>query len=164
MRHSLEKYPNDFSAHLNLGALLLSRLDAQGAASMLEAAIRIDPARPEGHDMLGSAFEVLGRSSDALEQFRLALRTQPDYMDARYNLALALAKFGKLDEAVENFRPVAAAYPGSARLQDEFGELLARDGKFAEAVAEFDKALALDPSDESARKNREIARQQVAGR
>ncbi|HTU44324.1 MAG TPA: tetratricopeptide repeat protein [Bryobacteraceae bacterium] len=164
MRHRLEKYPNDFSAHLNLGALLLSRLDAQGAVSMLEAAVRINPARPEGHDMLGSALEALGRSSDALEQFRLALRAQPDYVDARYNLALALAKFGKFGEAIENFRPVAAAYPGSARLQDEFGELLARDGKFVEAVAQFDKALALDPSDETAKKNREVARQQMAGR
>ncbi len=31
MRHRIEKYPTDFSAHLNLGAILLSRLDAQGA-------------------------------------------------------------------------------------------------------------------------------------
>ncbi len=164
MRHRLEKDPNDFSAHLNLGALLLSRLDAQGAASMLEAAVRIDPTRPEAHDMLGSAFEALGRWAEALAQFRLALRAQPDYIDARYNLAVALAKFGKFGEAVENFRPVAEAYPASARLQDEFGELLARDGKFAEAVAQFDKALALDPADGAARKNRELAQQQIAGR
>jgi tetratricopeptide (TPR) repeat protein len=126
MRHRLEKYPNDFSAHLNLGALLLSRLDAQGAVSMLEAAIRIDPARPEAHDMLGSAFRVLGRSSDALNEFRLALRVEPDYIDARYNLALALAKSGKFNEAVANFRVVLAAFPGNARLESQFNDLLAR--------------------------------------
>jgi hypothetical protein len=126
MRHRLEKYPDDFSAHLNLGALLLSRLDAQGAVTMLEAAVSIDTNRPEAHDMLGSAFEVLGRSSEALNEFRLALRAQPDYLDARYNLALALAKAGKLDEAVENFRIVAAAYPSSARLQSQLEDLLAR--------------------------------------
>jgi len=164
MRHRLEKYPNDFSAHLNLGALLLSRLDAQGAVSMLEAAVKIDPGRPEAHDMLGSAWEALGRRAEAIEEFRLALRARPDYLDARYNLALALAKFGKFEEAVENFRPVAAAYPASARLQEELGELLARDGKFSEAVAQFDKALAVDPGDQTAKKNREWARQQIAGR
>lgn len=162
MRHQLEKYPNDFSAHMNLGALLLSRLDAQGAVTMLEQAIRIDPARPEAHDMLGEAWAALGRTADAMEQFRLALRARPDYVDARYNLARALAKFGRFDEAVENFRPVAAAYPGSARLQDEFGELLARDGKFAEAAAQFDKALAINPWDEAAKKSRDYARQQAA--
>lgn len=163
MQHRLEKYPNDFIAHLNLGALALSRLDAQGAVTMLEAAVRIEPARPEAHDMLGSAFEEVGEWSEALDQFRLALRAQPDYIDARYNLALALAKFGKLDEAVANFRSVAAAYPESARLQNQFGELLARDGKLSEAIAQFDKALALDASDETARKNRETVRQQLAG-
>lgn len=164
MRHQLEKYPNDFSAHLNLGALLLSRLDAQAAAGMLEAAVRIGPTHPEAHDMLGSAYQALGRTAEAVTQFRLALRVQPDYIDARYNLALALAKFGKLDEAIENFRPVAAAYPASVRLQDEFGELLARDGKFSEAVAQFDKALALDPEDATARTQRDLAQQQIAGR
>jgi Tetratricopeptide repeat len=126
MRHRLEKYPGDFSAHLNLGALLLSRLDAQDAVSMLEAAVRIDPARPEAHDMLGSAMQALGRFSDALNEFRLALRVEPDYIEARYDLALALAKSGKLNEAVDNFRLVIAAFPKSARLQSQFNDLLAR--------------------------------------
>lgn len=129
MRHRLDKYPNDFEAHLNLGALLLSRLDAQAAVTMLEAAVRLAPTRPEAHDMLGSALQALGRSSEALGQFRLALRAQPDYLDARYNLAMALAKFGKLDEAIENFRIVAAAYPDNARLQGQFAELLSRAHK-----------------------------------
>lgn len=126
MRHRLEKYPDDFSAHLNLGALLLAKLDAQSAVSMLEAAVRVDGARPEAHDMLGEAFQMLGRSADAMQEFRLALRARPDYLDARYNLALALAKSGKWDEAIENFRVVAAAYPDSARLQQQLRELMER--------------------------------------
>ncbi len=126
MRHRLDKYPNDFSAHLNLGALLMSRLDAQDALPMLEAAVRIDPLRPEAHDMLGSALQSFGRSAEAMDQFRLALKAQPDYMNARYNLANALARAGKLDEAIENFRQVAAAYPTSTRLQNELRELVTR--------------------------------------
>lgn len=126
MRHRLEKYPGDFLAHLNLGALLLSRLDAQDAEAMLARAVRIDPKRPEAHDMLGSAYEGLGRSSDAMNEFRIALQVDPNYIEARYDLALALAKAGKLDEAIENFRPVLAAFPDSPRLQSQFKDLLAR--------------------------------------
>jgi len=126
MRHRLEKYPDDFSTHLNLGALLLARLDAQGAATMLEQAVRIDGRRAEAHDMLGEAFAALGRKREALEEFRAALRVQPDYLNARYNLAMALANFGKLEEAIENFRIVAAAYPDSARLQQQLQELMTR--------------------------------------
>lgn len=164
MRHRLEKYPNDFSAHLNLGALMLSRLDAQGAAPMLEAAVRLEPKRAEAHDMLGSAFQILGRSSEAMLQFRLAVMAQPNYMNARYDLARALVRTGKLEEAVGQFRQVAAAYPQSARLQNEYGELLVRAGKLSEARAQFEKALALDPNDESIRKNRETVTAQIAGR
>jgi len=164
MRHRLEKYPNDFSAHMNLGALMLSGLDAQAAIPMLEAAVRIDPARPEAHDMLGSAFQNLGRSAEAMAQFRIALRAQPDYVNARYNLANALARAGDLDEAVKEFRQVAADFPNSARMQSQFGELLARDGKLSDALAQFDKAIRLDPSDEITREGRERVARQIAGR
>lgn len=139
MLHRLEKYPNDFVAHLNLGAIMLSRLNAQAAVPMLEQAVRIDPSRPEAHDMLGSALQNVGRLREAIAQFQLALWAQPDYINAQYDLANALARAGKLDEAIEHFRQVVAAYPTSARLQSQFGELLAR-------------------------KNRELAKQQMAGR
>jgi hypothetical protein len=125
MRHQIEKHPNDFEAHMNLGALLLSRLDAQGAASELETAIRLDPTRPEPHDMLGMAFENFGRFTDAIQQFRIALRDDPGYINAHYNLAIALAKRGQFDEAVKHFKIVAAAYPNSARLQNQLHGLLA---------------------------------------
>lgn len=164
MRHQLEKYPNDFAAHLNLGALLMARLNAQEAVAMLKAATRIDALRPEAHDMLGLALETVGRATEAIAQFRIALRVGPDYLSARYNLAVALAKAGQFREAVENLRRVAAAYPRNARLQNQLGELLTRQAKYPEALAQFDKALALDPSNEAARKNREHVLQQIAGR
>ncbi len=160
MRHRLQKYPQDFLAHMNLGALMLSRLDAQDAVPMLEAAVHIDPSRADAHDMLGAALENLGRLQEAMEQFRRAIRSQPDYLNAHYNLAVALVKSGNFPEAVEQFRPVIAAYSDNARLQNQFGELLAHEGKTAEALAHFGKALAIDPSYEAARKNWEL----VAGR
>jgi tetratricopeptide (TPR) repeat protein len=126
VRRRLEKYPRDFSAHLNMGALLLSKLDAQGAVVMLRQAILIDNSRPEAHDMLGSALESLGRFAEAIEQYRIALAADPQYWDARYNLAKALAKSGELSGALENFRQVIAAYPGNKRLRQEYEALLAR--------------------------------------
>ena len=162
MRHRIEKYPTDFSAHLNLGAILLSRLDPQGAIDALETAIQLDPKRPEAHDMLGSAFRSIGRLADALAQFRTALAVDPHFIDARYNLANALAKGGKMDEAIANFRQVAAAFPQSSRMQAQFGELLARDGQNVEALRQFDKALALDPSDEDAQRDRKIVSERAA--
>jgi tetratricopeptide (TPR) repeat protein/mono/diheme cytochrome c family protein len=129
MRHRLEKYPDDFPAHLNLGALLLSKLDAQNAVTMLAAAVRIDPSRPEAHDMLGAALQNLGRLPDAIQEYRLALGADPQYWNARYNLAKALEKAGDLNGAVKNLKQVIAAFPGNTRLQSEYSALRARSDK-----------------------------------
>jgi Tfp pilus assembly protein PilF len=156
MRHRLQKYPDDFSAHMNLGALMLSRLDTQDAVPMLRAAVKIDPKRADAHDMLGTALENVGRLQEGIAQFRVALQVQPTYLNAHYSLATALVKSGHLPEAVEQFRPVIAAYADSPRLQNQFGEMLAEEGKTAEALAHFDKAIALDPSYSAARQNRDL--------
>jgi len=164
MRHRLEKNPNDFEAHMNLGAILLSRLNPQAAVSELRAAARLEPNRPEVRNMLGLGLASVGRNSEAIEQFELALRARPDYSSARSNLATALAKAGRIDEAVENLRQVLTANPQDAaakrRLADALtvrGVLLLRGGKPSEAVAQFDEALKLDPSNQDAKEYREQA-------
>ncbi|MBV9158230.1 MAG: tetratricopeptide repeat protein [Acidobacteriaceae bacterium] len=97
-------------------------------------------------------------------QFTANWQLGPPDLNSRYNLANAFARAGKLDQALEQFRIVAAAYPQSARLQSQFAALLARAGKWPEALAQFDKAIALDPSDETTRKNRDSLIKQMAAR
>jgi hypothetical protein len=111
MRHRVTKYPTDFSANLQLGALALSRLDASGAASALAIAVRAKPEDAIAHNLYGSTLQTLGRSREALEQFQIAVRERGDFVNARYNLARALLKSGRLDEAIDNLRAVVAAYP-----------------------------------------------------
>jgi Flp pilus assembly protein TadD/mono/diheme cytochrome c family protein len=161
MQHRLEKYPHDFSAHLWLGALMLSRLNPGDAVAELEEAVRIEPKQPEGHNWLGVALGVVGRTQEAIGQFRIALAIQPDYTNARYNLAKALVKSGKLDEALKNFSQVVAADPQDAQVRNSFGELLMRMGKPAEALEQFNEALAIDPSQKTAQENRDLALHQI---
>lgn len=123
MRHRIAKDPRNFEAHLNLGALLLSRLDAQNAVTELRTAIDLDSQRPEAHDMLGAALQNTGQLAAAIKQFRLALQVKPDYLSARYNLALALLKTGQTEEALMHMQRVAAAYPTNARLQQQYADL-----------------------------------------
>jgi len=161
MRHRLQKYPDDFTAHFQLGALRQARLDPVEALAMLRAAVRIQPDHAEARNLLGSALVAMGRNTEALEQFRAAVKARPDYGNARYNLARALARAGKPEEAVENFEIVEKEFPGDATVRDELAELYLRQQKFAEAVEQFDQALALDPTDTAARKSREAALSQA---
>ena len=124
MRHRLEKNPNDPVAHMNLGAILLSRLDPQAALTELRAAERLEPNRPEVRNMLGLALATLNRNAEAIPQFERALKARPDYASARFNLATAQAKTGKIDEAIENLRKVLAANPDDPYAKQRLSELI----------------------------------------
>jgi len=163
-RHRLEKYPEDSSARVMLGALMLARLAPAGAISQLETAVRLAPKQAEARNWLGVSLETVGRLPEAIAEFRTALEMEPGYADALYNLAKALARAGQLDEARKYFFLAVAAYPQDAQVHCDFGELLLRMGKPAEALEEFNRALAIDPSHQAARKNRELATQQLAAK
>jgi hypothetical protein len=124
MRHRLEKNPNDFVAHMNLGAILLSRLDPQAAVTELRAAVRLEPNRPEVRNMLGLGLATLNRNADAIPEFERALKGRPDYASARFNLATAQAKLGRIDEAIANLRKVLAANPEDPYAKQRLSELI----------------------------------------
>ncbi len=154
MEHRLQKYPDDYASYLDLGELKLSRLDLQGAVSVLQTAVRVDPKQSQGHNILGAALTRTGRGQEAIQQFEAALQLDPGNVNARYNLVFALAKSGQPAAAAAHMEKVVAAFPKDAGLHNLWGELLAQQGKNAEAIAQFDQALALDPGLEAARSNR----------
>ncbi len=130
MQHRLAKDPNDFTARMNLGAVLLSRLKPQDAIGMLQAAVRIDPTRVEARNMLGLALAQTGRTREAAAQFAAAVHTSPDFFSARANLAAVELKLGALDEAIENLRVLAAAQPANQSIHQQLEDATqARAGK-----------------------------------
>jgi tetratricopeptide (TPR) repeat protein len=146
MRHRLEKYPDDFTAWFNLGALAMARLNVSGAVAMLENAVRLDPSRAEAHNMLGAALARVGRVAEAIEELRLALRERPDFANARLNLANTLLRAGKLDEAVEDYRQVLVAAPSDQTVRaavETRARQLEDEGKTAEAAALFHELNAI---------------------
>jgi tetratricopeptide (TPR) repeat protein len=130
MQHRLAKDPNDFTARMNLGALMLSRLKPQEAVGMLEAAVRLDPARADARNMLGLALVQTGRMREAAAEFSLAVKANPDFFSARANLAAVELKLGALDDAIENLRILTAAQPENETIRKRLAEAIeARAGK-----------------------------------
>jgi len=138
MRHRLEKYPDDFMANFNLGVLALARLNVSSAVAMLEKAVRLDPRRPDAHNLLGTALARVGRLPEAIDQFRQALGERPDFAAARLSLANALLRAGKIDEAIENYRQVLAAAPNDQAVRaavESNARQLEAEGRAKEAAA-----------------------------
>ncbi len=126
MEHRLTKSPDDFVARMNLGAVMLSRLNPQGAVSMLEAAVRIDPNRVEARNMLGLALSQTGRTREAVVEFVAALKTRPDFLSARFNLAAVELKMGALDDAIANLEILAKAEPENETIRQRLADARAK--------------------------------------
>jgi tetratricopeptide (TPR) repeat protein len=160
MQHRLQKYPADFSALFNLGALCLNRKQFPCAITYLRKALASQPEQPVALNSLGVALESDNQLPEALENFRHALRLQPDYTDARYNLANALALQGNLTEAAANFRQVLAALPNDVPSHQHLVDALTQLGGTAfssgqlEAAAAFYRELVqLEPGNADMRNN-----------
>ena len=122
LRHRLARDPRNFTANLNLGAVLLSRLNAAAAIAPLETAVTAGPGSLEAHNMLGAALARVGRTREAIVQFQAALKLAPGSASARFNLANAQVKAGDLDHAIDNLHQVLALVPNdpqpAARLEE----------------------------------------------
>ena len=153
MRRRLKKYPSDFTAHFNLGAVLESSGKVKEAIAHYQAALRARPDSAIIHNNLGAALQAAGDTEAAINHYRRAVTLKPDYANARYNLGNALLSAGKVDEAVVHLRESLRLRPEDSGARNSLGSALATQGKLNEAVSEFAEALRLDPENADAHVN-----------
>jgi tetratricopeptide (TPR) repeat protein len=158
MKHRLDKYPNDYRAHLVLGALLLRRLKPGEALPMAEEAAKIDPKQAEARNLLGSALQAVGRVPEAIVQYKQAIALQPGLVNAHFNLANALMRSRQYDAAVLEYRKVVAAFPNDEIAKERFaiallgrGRGLVAGDKIEAAEADYRELIGIAPKDATAR-------------
>jgi len=156
MRHRLDKYPGDFSAYFNLGALEMARGDKEQALVNLRSALAARPEQPVALNTMGAALLSMGRTDDATEAFERALRSNPRYTNARYNLANALAENRQWERAAAQFRQILDETPDDAGARQHLGEVLrlwgddlAAAGRMEEAVSCYRESLRFRADDET---------------
>jgi len=147
MRRRLEKYPADFVAHYNLGAVLQFRGDLTDAIACYQDALRIEPENAAARNSLGAALLMEDRVPQAIDQFRQTLLIDPTYLNARYNLARALAISGNLDGAAQAYRTFLETKPDDAGAQAGLGTIEFLQHHYTEALRHFQEAARLNPDD-----------------
>jgi predicted negative regulator of RcsB-dependent stress response len=100
---TLERNPDCWLAHLNLGDLLLADGRVGEALSHYRTAERLEPDYPSTHFNLGRVLLQQGRYPEAIEEFRRTLRILPADAEACNNLGVALADSGRYGEARAQF-------------------------------------------------------------
>jgi Flp pilus assembly protein TadD len=153
MRRRLEKYPADFLAHYNLGALLQMRGNYDEAANAYRAALKAEPKSVAAHNSLATALLLQEEVTAAIAEFRLTLELDEHYLNARYNLARALAVSGDLSGARQEYVRFLQEKPDDAGAHAGLGTIDFKQSNYADALLHFREAVRLDPQNADAQTN-----------
>jgi len=136
-----------------LGAFLLSITIALAACGSTVAS----------SNRQGNRLYHQGRYDDALSAYQKAQAEQPDLAELHYNVGNTLhRKEDYQGAAAETLQGLSKADPDlRARAYYNLGNSFYRQGQFAEAIAAYKEALRLDPEDQDAKHNLELAQQQL---
>lgn len=121
---------------------------------LLTAAFTSDAARDANE-----AYER-GDFAEAERLYKMAIESNPDEAKLYFNLANALAQQGKTEEAVQaykEFRSRTEQPVEKAAAEFNLGSLMAKNEDWETAALHFRNALKMNPADEDARFNYELA-------
>lgn len=123
------------------------------------------------HDNRGVELDRLGRSEEALAEYRETLRIKPGDRNGEQNLAQAsfakgerLLAEGNLDDALAAFREGLLYRPRNALAQMSYGVALARSGRTADAKRAFEASIGADPSNAEAYYDRGLVQQALGNK
>ena len=190
-RRATELDPNALLGHQNLASALhrLGRYE-ETLTSLQRVTELMRPPTGEQYYLKGHIATLLGRTDQAVDYLQTALTLQPDHQNARGQMRETLLQAGRYD-AARRFDPALADYlsrrgnylftegdyegalqvyrhlvgvmPENAHAHSNLGSALAQLGRMQEAVASFERALAMDPELEAARRNLQQVRELLGG-
>lgn len=132
-------------------AVVYSQLGrSQDAVAQLEQAVKLAPNDGEFHYKLALALNEVGQSTRVVQQLERAVQCDPQHARAWYNLGLARNGAGDAEGGVEALLRAEAAEPNDSRIPYARATILARLGRVFEARAAAQRALQLDPDNQSA--------------
>ena len=170
-RALLEVDPEYALAHAYIGDILLQLHRYAEAVEPLSKALTLIKAAPSLrsdlptthslHVLLGRALQGLGRTRAGEAHFRRALKLDPHNMEALEYVAASHFRQKRYRQALELYRTLLEIDPDKATTHANIGATLYYLDRTEEAIRSLERALALDPSLDSARTNLEKIRKRV---
>ncbi len=130
-----------------LGRMKLFDKDYQGAALMLERAVRLDPQGAYSFNALGIAALEQASYDRAAQAFREAAKRAPLWAYPLHNLALTYTQLGDYEGAIASYKEAIRLAPNYSYLPYNLGLVYQRLNRRKEAESTFRKAMALAPAD-----------------
>jgi protein O-mannosyl-transferase len=150
---TLERNPDCWLAHNDLGNILLQKGQVTEAMAHFLKSLDIKPDDTDAHNNLGTAFLDMGKVDDAIQQYQKALAINPNLAETHYDLANILIQKGQLDEAIAQYQAALALDPNIAEAHNNLCWALVQKGRIDEAIAQYQAALRLKPDYSDAQNN-----------
>jgi tetratricopeptide (TPR) repeat protein len=140
-----ELMPNEADAHYNLGVVLKSIGQLEGAVASYRRAVKIKPDYAEAYSNLGNVLKELGQLDEAVASYRRALKIKPESAESHNSLGTVLKDLGQLDQAVASYRRALALKPDYAEAYYNLGNIQKGLGQLDDAAASYRSATRFKP-------------------
>ena len=146
-QETVQKYPDDSRAHLNLGFAYTGRQDYQKAVDELNKAIELDPNFSTAYNALGYVYRPMGNYPEAEKAFKKYIELVPNDPNPYDSYAELLMKTGRFDESIAQYRKALAIDPHFSNSHYGIASNLMFQGKHDQAIAEAQKLTAAAQND-----------------
>ena len=153
-RDTLDKNPECWLAHNNLGLLLRKEGDIDAAIAHYRAAIASYPGYQIAMRNLAGTLTVKGDFSGAEAEYSRLIALSPGAADLYFKIGHIQDKQGRLGDAIKNLQQAVELAPDNAAMANYLGSALARAGNTDAALEQFEHACELDPKNDAAFLNR----------
>jgi tetratricopeptide (TPR) repeat protein len=153
--------PADVDLDTRMGIALMRAGRSADAVSSFQRARAQGEHSIELYANLTDSLVAAGRREEAAAVLDEAVVRHPDNGALRFRFGTLLLELSRFPEAVEEFRAVLGVSPHTPEVHGNLGAALAASGRTEEAILAFEEALRLNPNLVSARRNLEIAREEL---
>ncbi|MDX8410812.1 MAG: tetratricopeptide repeat protein [Mariprofundaceae bacterium] len=142
---TVNKSPDAYMAHNNLGLAQIHRGELDQAAKSLEVSLRLNPSYPKAYYNFGLVHERLGQLDAAAKKFAEAVSLDPAFAKAQHNLGTVLSRQGKLAQAIQAYAEAVRIQPDFAQAHHDLGTAYAASGMLEMAQHAYERALIIAP-------------------
>jgi tetratricopeptide (TPR) repeat protein len=141
--------PDDAVARVRLAAAYLEQGSPSKAAEQAAIALRLNPAMPDAHFVLGVASFRQGDNQAAVASLNSAAEAEgqfaPFYQEVYVALARAYEAVDDTDSAIQSYEDALAYGPENAAIVVERGQMFEREEEWYEAAYDYGYALIFIP-------------------
>jgi len=152
-RNTLDKNPNAWIAHNNLGAILQERGELDQALTHYLQAVRLKGDYALALGNVGIIYHLRGEPEQEIKYYRRALGFDPLLVDTRNRLGAAYQSLGLSDEAANQFLEGIRTKPDFASSYYNLANVRVSQGRLDQAVARYLEALHSRPDYAEAHNN-----------